>query len=287
MGFAYPMQKLQDWITQQWVIFRGRKINVQEEAWLMGPFGLLDGIGESYIHQLAAKEGLIVERNLPSTGLIPSLSELHLPEKDLAQLSKKVIDFYERTSNYELTFAVNWNPFFKFFGILLNKLFSNRIDQLNIPTKNIKNAASIQSEIIRLVDPGTKKLKYTFWFRAIKSSGQVVYSGVYGVCQIPNGASCIKAVFPLPNGNATVLMTPKVMPDGALHLVSAGKKYGDAGFYFLLKDAKGKHWAQFIKSFRDQLNIFEKDGQLMAEQILTLWNLKVLQFNYVIEEKGE
>lgn len=30
MTFAYPMQKFQDWMTQQWVILRGRKIKRED-----------------------------------------------------------------------------------------------------------------------------------------------------------------------------------------------------------------------------------------------------------------
>ena len=56
MRFAYPMQKIQDWWTQQWVIFRGRKINSFEASWLMGPFGNQDVIGEDFINQFAKKE---------------------------------------------------------------------------------------------------------------------------------------------------------------------------------------------------------------------------------------
>lgn len=45
MNLAYPFQKIQDWFTQQWVILWGRKINFENEDWLMSPFGNLNGIG--------------------------------------------------------------------------------------------------------------------------------------------------------------------------------------------------------------------------------------------------
>lgn len=285
MGFAYPMQKLQDWITQQWVIIRGRKINPEDFPWLIGPFGNLDAIGKNFIHQFAEKENLIIEATIASKGIIPSMAKLNFSEKEYSILSKNVIDFYENTGNHDLNFSVTWNPFFKFFGLLLNKLFSNRINQLNIPTKNIGAAESIKSEIINLVDPKTNEVKYTFWFRAIESTGQVVYSGVYGICDLPSGKTCIKAVFPLPNGNAAVIMNPSVGPNGELILDSSGKKFGDAGFYFLLKDSRENYHAQFISSFRDQLIIGSDDDLISAEQTLTLWHRRVLSFNYLIEKR--
>lgn len=280
------MQRLQDWFTQQWVIIRGRKIDPREVPWLIGPFGNIGGIGEAFINQLAEKEDLIVERNGDSNGLIPSISHLNLSDSDVSKLSQSVIDFYENTANYDLIFSVEWNPFFRTLGILARKLFSNRISQLNIPTRNLEDIESLKSQIITLVDPKTDQAKHTIWFRTIKSSGLVVYSGVYGTCNLPSGQTCVKAVFPLPNGNATVLMTPSVGVNGELILESSGKVFGDSGFYFLLQDSKGNLWSQFIRSFRDRLTIRAENDHLLAEQILTFWNQKILTFRYRIEPKG-
>ena len=285
MRFAYPMQKFQDWMTQQWVILRGIKIKPEDFPWLMGPFGNLDAIGEDFIIRFAEKENLIIEKDSKAKGIIPSMLKLNLSETDFSNLSKNVIRFYENTANHNLDFSVKWNPFFKFFGVLINKLFSNRINQLNIPTKNIDDSESLKSEIINLIDPKTNEIKYTFWFRSIESTGQVIYSGVYGICNLPSGKTCVKAVFPLPNGNATVLMNPSVGENGELILDSSGEKFGDAGFYFLLKDSKGEYWSQFISSFRDKLIIGSENDLISAVQTLTLWHLKVLTFNYKIKLK--
>jgi len=81
-------------------------------------------------------------------------------------------------------------------------------------------------------------------------------------------------------------MNPNVGKNGELILDSSGKKFGDAGFYFLLKDSKGDYWSQFISSFRDKLIIGSEKDLILAEQTLTLWHLKVLTFNYSIELKN-
>lgn len=285
MTFPIPGQTIQDLLTQQWVILLGRKIIPEDHSWLIGPFGEVGKTGLGHILQFAAKEDLLVERGRKDAGLIPSMARLKLPEKDNCNLSTGVVDFYEHTSNYDLDFKVSWNPFFKIFGFLINKLFSNRIDQLNIPTSNMKNDEQLKSEIIDLIDPETKMVKYTFWYRSIPSSGQVVYSGVYSICTLPSGQTCVKAVFPLPNGNATVVMKPGVNEQGVLTLDSSGSRFGDAGFYFLLKDKKGNYHARFIRSFRDKLTIAADDRSLFAEQTLTLWWLRVLKFRYSIHQK--
>lgn len=285
MNIANPMQNIQDWLTQQWVIFRGQKIDPNHFQWLMGPFGNLNGIGEDVIHQLAEKENLIIQRDVKSHGLIESIDQFNLSETDRLQLAKTVIHFYEKTSEYRLDLTVQWNPFFKLSGILVNKLFSHRIKQLSIPIENDNNLQSLKSEIITLVDPKTNTIKYTVWLRTSPKNNRVMYSGIYGTCTLPSGKTCVKAIFPLPHGNATVIMKPSVGENGELILDSSGQRLGDAGFYFLLKDAKGQHWAQFISSFRDQLVVSQKQDHLVAEQILTLWRKKVLRINYRIQKK--
>jgi hypothetical protein len=285
MRFAYPMQKLQDWLTQQWVIFRGRRIEPAEFSWLIGPFGNLDVIGENLINQLAERENLIIQKETEVKGLIPSIRSLNLSEADLSKLSSQVIDFYENTVKYDLGFSVKWNPFFRIFGVLLGRLFSNRLNQLNIPTRSSENSEILESKLVALVDPESNELKYTFWIRSIRSTGQSIYSGVYGISTLPSGKTCIKAVFPLPNGNATVFMSASVSSDGQLILESSGNKFGDTGFYFLLKDSRGDYWTQYIRSFRDRLIVKSENGCLTAEQILTLWHKEVLRFNYTILNK--
>jgi hypothetical protein len=163
-------------------------------------------------------------------------------------------------------------------------LFSRRIQQLNIPTTSNEVAAGLTNELIQLRDPKSKAIKRTFWYRTLRSTDEVVYSGIYGTSQLPNGKRVVKAVFPLPHGNATVLLLPSVQADGSLRLSSAGKKIGDSGFYFLLEDANGHYWTKFIRSFKDELHVFKDKEQLKAVQKLTLWSFPVLHFSYKIQK---
>ena len=282
MGIAPLKQNFQDWITQQWVILFGKKIIPNENQWLLGPFGETNGIGLKFISQLAKKEQLIIDKKQVNKGLLHSINQLSLSEKELNKLSKNVIDFYENTSNYDFDLKVKWNPIFKVFGVLLKLLFSNRIEQLNIPMSNNKESTTLKSEIIHLVNQKTKEVKRTIWLRTFKKSKQVVYSGIYEICTIPNGQNCIKAIFPLPNGSATVILNPIVGEKGELILNSSGIKIGDSGFYFLLRDSKGDLWTKFIRSFKDKLVVSSEDEKITAVQTLTLWNLRVLQFKYNI-----
>lgn len=284
MEFASIKQHFQDWVTQQWVILSGKKINATEYNWLLGPFGNTTGIGNKLISQLAKDENLEIDKTNRPKGILTSINQLNLSQSELDKLSKEVIDFYENTSNYDLDLIVKWNPFFKIFGILLKILFSNRIEQLNIPMNNNNAFKEMNSNIIQLVDRDSKQLKRTVWLRTFKKTNQVVYSGVYETCQLPSGTTCIKAIFPLPNGSATVILQPSVGNDGSLILQSSGKKIGDSGFYFLLKDSKGNLWTKYIKSFKDSLTVISVNGKMKANQVLTFYGVKVLTFQYEINK---
>lgn len=198
MGIAYRKQSLQDWITQQWVILFGQKIYSTEHKWLLGPFGGTNGIGLKFIKHLVEKEQLNIDNEIKDKGLIQSIHQLNLTKDEVNSLSQNVIDFYENTASYDLELKVKWNPFFKIFGILLRIIFSKRIEQLNVPIQNLEDSKALTSEVIHLLDSKTNQVKRTIWLRAFKSTGQVVYSGVYETCTIPSGKTCIKAIFPLP-----------------------------------------------------------------------------------------
>ncbi|SDX46667.1 hypothetical protein [Aequorivita viscosa] len=284
MNLADTMQKFQDWFTQQWVIICGRKINPSENTWLFGTFGEVSGIGEKFIHQLAEKEDLTIIRKSNSKGLLDSILSLNLSENEIKKLPKNVIDFYEKTSEYKLQLNVKWNPIFKIFGYVVNRLFSQRINQLNIPTNNIQSSENLTSEIIELVAKNTNEVKYTIWLRKFQSTGKVIYSGIYTTCLLPSGITCVKAIFPLPKGNATVILKPSVGEKNELILDSSGNKFGDAGFYFLLNDSKGNCWSKYIKSFTDKLIVSDDNEKLKAKQTLKLWRLKVARFEYEMKK---
>lgn len=283
MALPVKKQNLQDWMTQQWVILFGRKINTKAYSWLIGPFGEVNGIGKKFIEQLAIKEKLFIDNSHKVRGLIGSINQLNLKDDELQRLSKQVAEFYEKTSCYDLQLNVKWNPFFKVFGLLLSLIFSRRIKQLNIPIRRKESSDKLTSEVIHLKDTSTNQVKRTIWYRSFQTTGEVVYSGVYETCNTPSGKTCIKAVFPLPNGNATVILTPSVGKNGELILKSSGRQIGDSGFYFLLKDSKGQFWTKFIRSFKDRLVVKEINGQISAIQILSLWNIRVLTFEYEIK----
>lgn len=289
MAFAYPSQRLQDWLSQQWVIALGRSIEPQAVPWLAAPYGMVDTIGDSYLERLAASEGLIIERAArrrrddgegDAAGLF-TIDQLGLDAGARARLHPEIAAFYERTTAFELEMWVLWSPWFWAGGDLLRRLYSRRLQQLNLPMNARETSRGLRSEIIRLRAAPSGEVRHTIWYRVLKSTGEALYSGLYGIVDLPGGERCLKIVFPLPRGNATEIFRIAVGPTSDFLLDTGGHRYGDPGFYFQLIDGRGRHHAQHIPSFRDRLRVYvDEDGILRADQVFTLWGRTVVELRY-------
>jgi hypothetical protein len=281
--FQYPSQRFQDWLSQRWVMWRGSVIDPAEVGWLMGPFGDVDIISDRYVERLARSEDLVVERAARGAGLLESVDDLMLAPDERARLRPEVVDFYERTADHDLEFWSEWSPLFRPFGGLIRRLYSRRLQQLNLPLKPLEASRGVSSEILKLRAGAGGTPVYTIWYRILKSTSEVIYSGIYGTCRIPDGRTCVKVVFPLPRGNATVIMSVAVGERGELTLTSAGDGFGSPGFYFLLRDSKGRYWGQYIRSFRETITAYvDEESVLRGDHVLTLWRRRVLGLHYKI-----
>ena len=287
MPFAYPSQRLQDWLSQQYCVCTGRRVDPQSIEWLMGPYGNVDVIEDRYIEQLARSEGLTVRKNEPGFGLIESFDELEFSPEDRARLRPEIAAFYENTFHYDLEVWSEWCQAYRPFAGALSRLYSRRLQQLNLPMSPLETSRGIRSQIYKLFDSAGKP-KHTIWYRHLKSTKEVIYSGVYSHCRIPDGRVCMKVVFPLPRGNATVVMGVSVGEDGSLLLQSKGKEFGDPGFYFLLVDGKGNHHARYLPSFHESIHVYvDEEEVLRADHVLCLWRTKALHLHYRMNENRQ
>ncbi len=279
---------LQDWITQVWVKLTGRRFDPADDVWLTGPIGGTDIIKDKFIQILAENENLEIQQDSVDAGLLESFDALRLSSEEMNLLNPQVIDFYEKTSNYNFEIWSEWRGFFKPFGWLLSVIFSKRLQQLNLPLNALQSAKGINSRIIKLVDPASKKSKWTVWYRILKSTNDVIYSGVYTTCHVPNyPGRFLKVVFPLPNGNAIVIMRREVLNDGSLKLCSDGQKFGDNGFYFTLKDNNGKYWTRFVKSMHEWITVYvDEENTLRADHNLEFHGLPFLNLHYKMTKKN-
>ena len=272
---------LSDWVTQRWVRATGRRVNATDYAWLDGPAGKTRAIGKEFFTDYAKDHNFrLVESG--SRGLIEDFGRLDGGSIDLGRVALPLKDFYEHTSDYELDSWSQWHGFFKPFGIALAVLFSRRLQQLNIPLSSLDSSGGMTSRVLQMRDREPGQLVQTAWVRELHATRNVLYAGSYSICTVPGYPSrCVKVVFPLPNGNAIVLMKPEAHADGSFSVTSTGSGFGDPGFYFTLHDENGLAWARYVKSLKEVIHVYAAEpGTVRADHILWIWGLEFLRLHY-------
>lgn len=273
---------LSDWITQRWVQCTGRRIDLDAHDWLAGPTAPTTGIGADYFENLAREEGCRLIRPEGPAGIVPDFGDLRGDSFEPGNVHPEVARFYEETSAYELDAWAEWCGLFRPFGWLLAVCFSRRLQQLNVPLSGLDTSKGLTNEVLRFLDPESGELHHMAWFRRLQGSGNVLYAGFYSIRHLPGRTDpCVKVVFPLPNGNAVVIMRTECRPDGSFAVISAGEKFGDPGFYFTLHGSSGKVWARYVRSLRETIHVYSAEkGTLRADHALTYFHARFLRLHY-------
>lgn len=280
---------LTDWITQRWVCVTGRRVDLGSESWLSGPIAPTTGIGPDYFASLASRQSLRLAPPDRASGVLLDFSSLRGATFDPFRVNPSVVQFYERTAAYELDAWAEWCGLFRPFGWLLAVLFSRRLQQLNVPLSGLDTSRGMSSEVLQFTDPATGAVRHTAWYRRLPGTGNILYAGFYSVCTLPGRADpCVKVVFPLPNGNAVVIMRTESRSDGSFAVVSAGGGFGEPGFYFTVHDARGYVWARYVRALRESIHVYPAEsGLLRADHVLTYFGATFLRLHYRMRYEQE
>lgn len=273
---------LTDWVTQRWVQATGRRVDLAETPWLDGPAGDTAGIGKDFYASLAADQRLEMSESPRAKGIMDSFGALAGPGFDPAAVHPAIRDFYENTAGYRLDVWSEWCGAFRPFGWLLAVLFSRRLQQLNIPLSALDTSRGLASRIVHLREPQSGEICHVGWIREIPDKRQVIYVGDYSTCSAPGSpGTCAKVVFPLPNGSATVILRPESRPDGSLLLHSHGERFGDPGFYFIVRRGGRSAWARYVRTMREELHVYvDASGELHTDHRFQIWGLQYLHLHY-------
>lgn len=253
-----------------------------EHPWLAGPVGDTRSIGGECFRQIALREGLSVLDGPSSRGIVPSLGVLEGPEFHASAVAAGVRHFYEHTAAYELDAWAEWCGVFRPLGWLLAVIFNRRLQQLNVPLSGLDTSRGLSNSVWHVADPNTQELRYVVWVRHLVGSGDTLYAGSYGPCQVPRWeGTCLKVAFPLPNGNALVIMKPVLHDDGSLSLVSSGHQFGDPGFYFTVQRDDGSLCARHVPTMRETIRVYASGtNEARADHVLKVWGLVFLRLHY-------
>ena len=269
------------WVINTWMLITGRVLVYTDYPWLEGPMADNDVVGDEYYGRYAAEAGLVVD-HLHDGGLVANFTDL-VPDLDpnKGKLNPRVKHFYEHTVRYKLEVWSQWYSPIKYFSRILIRSVSSKMDQLNIPLEPLETSRGMTNEVLHLNDKVTGSLKYACWLRKSILSGRVVYAGFYSGCKI-NDHPFVKVVFPLPNGNVTVVLQVVAQADGSVKLLSQGKRIGETGYYRVMKRNSDTVRVRFIP-LKECIHVFEDEyGVLRTDHEFSFWTIKFLHLHYKI-----
>lgn len=261
----------------------GRTVRDSDVPWLQGPLGG-DYIGDKPYEECAAKEGLSVERHAREGGLIPHFDALSSATCDVTRARPEVRHFYEHTARYRMDVWAE-SAFPASIGLwLLVTTISRKVNQLNFPLRVLETAKGMASEIVLLRD-AAGEVRYAGWYRVLTESKRVIYTGFYLVGRPPfRGDPVVKVVFPMPQGNATVLLRPSIDAEGALVLSSEGRAFGDVGFYRVQRRDRERLRVWRIRTLKEFFRVYvDESGTLRCDHRVRFLGLPVLHLHYRIE----
>jgi hypothetical protein len=258
----------------------GHRYALRDVSWLLGPFGGAM-IGDRPFEEVARTEQLSIERLATTGGLVHNFPALASVSFDPGRVDSRIRDFYENTSRHRLdTWASVYFPARLALWLLVTTI-SRRVQQLDLPLDGLDTARGITSEIILLRD-SSGTVRYTGWFRRRVNDGGVLFTGFYMTQRVPvDDVLCVKAVFPMPEGNATVILRPKNDGTG-LRLTSVGTGFGDAGFYRVQRSGDGvRVWR--VAHLHDTLHLYiDQEGCVRCDHEIRFLGVRVITLHYRI-----
>src|SRR5580765_2041283 len=190
-----------------WVRLTGRLVRKSEAPWLAGPLGGRERIGIGIYERVARAEGLSI-LTPPDAGIVEHFNVLRGPNFDPDAVHPGIRHVYEHAAEYQLDVWSEVSLVGRFFLWLLVEFISRRMDQLNFPISSLEVAKGMTSEVVQLVEPAKGQIVNTGWLRRLKSSGGVIYAGLYSATQLPDESGpCVKVTFPC-RGSANVYLAP-------------------------------------------------------------------------------
>jgi hypothetical protein len=263
-----------------WVRTTGKRIREADAPWLHCPLGERGRIGTGIYERIARDENLQIQVP-PGAGLIPDFNTLCGPSFNPDAIHPAIRHFYEHAAAYQLEVWTEVALLGRFFLWLLVEFISRRMDQLNFPISSLEVAKGMSSEVVQLIEPSSGRIVYTGWLRRLKSSGHVIYAGLYSTVQVPGEPNpCVKVTFPC-DGSANVYLCPIAHSDGSFGLDSSGSTWGRSGFYRIVRSGAEHRRVRYVKTLHELFHVYVDDeGVLRTEHTISFLGLTIIRLHY-------
>lgn len=243
-------------------------------------------VGIRYVEELAARLGRAYVRDNPDVGIIGSLDELTGPQFEPELVHPLVREFYEHTTRFKLDIVPEWRAWVRPGYLVYRTALARPLGQANVPMNQREALRGVHSRIDTILpgEDGAPLLRG--WLRSFADDDEPIYVGVYTTYR-DEERGYVRVGFPLPEMNFTATLIPLHRHDGGLTLTSRSDLSDQPGHYLTYIDRETSELtAAAVHGFAEQLEVYVRDGRLVAEHAFRVFGLPFLVLHYRIERKA-
>jgi hypothetical protein len=242
-------------------------------------------IGMAYVERLAERLGRAYVRDTRDVGIIDSLDDLEGPNFEPALVHPLVREFYEHTTRFELDIVPEWRTWVRPGYLLYRTLLARPLGQANLPMNQREALRGVHSRIDTIVPGEEGGPLLRGWLRSFADDDEPIYVGVYTTYRHED-QGYVRVGFPLPEMDFTATLIPRHRGDCGLTLTSHGGDSDQPGHYLTyINRENGELTSAAVRGFAEQLDVYVRDGELVAEHAFQVFGLPFLVLHYRIEPK--
>jgi len=242
-------------------------------------------VGIGYMKELAARLGRVHVPDNPDIGIIGSLDELRGPQFEPELVHPLVREFYEHTTRFKLDIVPEWRAWVRPGYLLYRTVLARPLGQANVPMNQRDALRGVHSRIETILpgEDGAPLLRG--WLRSFADDDEPIYVGVYTTYRDAE-RGYVRVGFPLPEMSFTATLIPLHRQDGGLTLTSRSELSDHPGHYLTYIDRESAELtAAAVHGFAEQLEVYVRDGRLVAEHAFRVFGLPFLVLHFRIERK--
>ncbi|WP_253228304.1 MULTISPECIES: YndJ family protein [unclassified Haladaptatus] len=188
-------------------------------------------VGNDYVE----RTGIEADGGSKPVGQVDDFSTYARHDFDTESVHTAVRNFYERTSEYTLSYRTHWHRGFRL-GARIAALFTGSFEQLNLPTPETASKTA-NSRIIDIDDRADGRENVRAWVRTDSETGSAVFVAAYSTHEYA-GETYMNVSLPLPGLNLSGILRIDSLDstehEGAIRLTSKRPKPGGhSGLYLV------------------------------------------------------
>jgi hypothetical protein len=241
-------------------------------------------VGVDYVRSLAEVLGGSYVRDAGDAGIVASLDHLAGPDFDPGTVAPQVREFYEHTTRFALEIVPEWRTWVRPGYLLYSSLVAKPLGQANLPMNQRQAQRGVVSRIDTVDVDRDEIIDIRGWIRSFAATGEPIYVGIYTTYRHDN-RGYVSVGFPLPQSSFTATLVPRARAGGGLVLTSRSALPHAGHYLTFIEPASRELTTLGVPGFKEELDVYDADGELRADHAFWLFGLPFLVLRYRIRRK--